>query len=523
LRHWLLLVAPELWGSPEGDRIRTWLPERTNYNELASYAGLATLPLALLGAWGGRNRRAARFFGALMVISLLLLYPLPGLHRIGYLPLLDVAYGFRFGLGIALGAALLAGLGLDRLLAASLRERRAVALGMLALVALNIAIVYDLWGGSRVAWAIGRAPDAGARATIAEVYNLGNWRLFVPGAAGLLAALALLAAGRRLAARPAMALVAAAAVGELLAHGFGYNGFIAPNAIYPSTPLVERLTDERQPPAAHGQLATTAANRLPTMDYGPQPTRVLNLDGALWANSAMTHGIQVVGGMDDLVPLGQKRFIERGMAGVSQSDGQHVVLDWGQRLLDVMGVRYVVSDRAVMAGPGAAQLPLDLRDGAAWLYRNDTALPRAYAATSVAQATARTAEDRVFSPAFDPHRAVVLEEAPSLGLRGGSGGVQPVAITSYTPNRVELAPKLPWPAVIVLADSYDPDWQVTVDGQPARLLRANAAFRGVVVPAGAHTVVFSYWPRMVLYGAFISAATLLGCLGWVLWGRRRRA
>jgi hypothetical protein len=512
LRHWMLLVAPELWGWPAGDRIRTWLPERTNYNELASYVGLATLPLALLGALRGHNRRAARFFGLLLLVSLLLLYPLPGLYRIGYLPLLDVAYGFRFGLGIALGAALLAGLGLDRLLVAGQqRDRLAVAMGMLALAALNGAIVYDLWGGTHANWALGRVPDAAARATIAEVYNGGNWRLFVPGAAGLLAGAALLFAGRR-----RHALLTLVVVGELLAHGFGYNGFIQPEAIYPTTPLVERLTAD----GPDGALAFAGAT-LPDSADNAQPVRVLNLDGTFWANSAMTHGIQVVGGMDDLAPLGQQRFLARGMAGVSQGEQQHVVLDWGQRLLDLMGVRYIVSQGAIVAGPDRAELPLELHDGTARLYRNEAALPHAYAATKVLRASAKTAEDRVFSPTFDPHRAVVLEESPPE-LSGQDAPIEPVAITSYTPNRVELAPELSAPAVVVLADSYDADWRVTIDGQPARLLRANAAFRGVVVPAGVHKLVFSYQPVVVGYGALLSIATLLACLGWLALSVRRR-
>jgi uncharacterized membrane protein YfhO len=92
--------------------------------------------------------------------------------------------------------------------------------------------------------------------------------------------------------------------------------------------------------------------------------------------------------------------------------------------------------------------------------------------------------------------------------------VQPVAILSYTPDRVELAPDLPSPAVVVLADSYDPDWRVTIDGRPARLLRANARFRGVAVPAGAHRVVFSYQPPLIVYAALVSMTTLLGCLVW---------
>jgi hypothetical protein len=491
LRHWLLLVAPELWGMPAGEQIRNWLPERTNYNEMASYFGLVALPLALAGALRGRHRRAACFFGALSVLSLLLLYPLPGLYRIGYLPLLDVAYGFRFGQGIALGGAMLAGLGLDRLVTAGPRMRLVLALALAALAALNLAVVYTLMGVAPISWALGFTPNDAARDAIAAVYTPGNWRLFLPASAGLLAVIALVSVRGRAAPRYAGALVAAIAMTELVAHGFGYNGFTPSSAAYPSTPIVAHLTDENA------------------------PARVLNLDGTFWANSAMTHGIQVTGGMDDLVPIGQRRFIERGMSAIVQAEDRQVVLDWGQRLLDLMSVGYVTSSRTVVNGPRGAELPLELQDGPARLYRNATALPRAFAASSVVQATERNAEDKVFSPAFDPHQAVVLEEAPPQGLPGAAP-VRPVAIVSYTPDRVELAPELSSPAVVVLADSYDPDWRVTIDGQPARLLRANARFRGVVVPAGAHRVVFSYQPPLVAYSALISVATLVGCMVWAL-------
>jgi len=96
----------------------------------------------------------------------------------------------------------------------------------------------------------------------------------------------------------------------------------------------------------------------------------------------------------------------------------------------------------------------------------------------------------------------------------------PVPIRAYRANQVELAPDLPVPAVVVLADSFDPDWHVTVDGQSTPLLRANGIFRGVMVPAGRHQVVFRYQPRMVVRGALLSGGALLGCLLLTLWPRR---
>jgi hypothetical protein len=51
-----------------------------------------------------------------------------------------------------------------------------------------------------------------------------------------------------------------------------------------------------------------------------------------------------------------------------------------------------------------------------------------------------------------------------------------------------------------------PDWTVTVDGDAAEPQLVEGQFRGVDLPAGAHTVVWSYRPRVVYWGMFVSAA-----------------
>ena len=78
--------------------------------------------------------------------------------------------------------------------------------------------------------------------------------------------------------------------------------------------------------------------------------------------------------------------------------------------------------------------------------------------------------------------------------------------------------------LLVLADPSYPQWTVTVDGARADLLRVDHAFKGVVVPAGTHTVVFAYDDRATEYGAVLALMTVLALLATVPIGlvRRRR-
>jgi uncharacterized membrane protein YfhO len=75
------------------------------------------------------------------------------------------------------------------------------------------------------------------------------------------------------------------------------------------------------------------------------------------------------------------------------------------------------------------------------------------------------------------------------------------------------------PGYLVLVDTFDPGWRVRVDGHPATLLRANIAFRAVLLPPGTHEVTFLYRPWSVGLGLTLSATGL--ALGtWGLFSRR---
>jgi membrane protein YfhO len=89
-------------------------------------------------------------------------------------------------------------------------------------------------------------------------------------------------------------------------------------------------------------------------------------------------------------------------------------------------------------------------------------------------------------------------------------------------SKVDLSVQTQTQGLLVLPDPHYPQWRVSVDGKPARLLEVDHAFRGVVVPAGAHRVVFTYQDRAMQGGALLSLLTCLGLVGVGVLGWRRR-
>jgi len=96
---------------------------------------------------------------------------------------------------------------------------------------------------------------------------------------------------------------------------------------------------------------------------------------------------------------------------------------------------------------------------------------------------------------------------------------------SYEPNRALVQVETSAAGLLVLADAYTNDWQVSVDGQTAQLYRTNYALRGVWVDAGQHTVEFSYRPKSLIVGGWVSGLSLaLILLGLALsWYKTRKA
>lgn len=132
--------------------------------------------------------------------------------------------------------------------------------------------------------------------------------------------------------------------------------------------------------------------------------------------------------------------------------------------------------------------------------------------------------------AVNPESSVVLEETSEPA--GGDGRLlkSPASIILDSPNRVDVSADLSKPGWLVLLDNYFPGWEAEVDGKPAKILRANFAFRAVALPAGIHRVVFRYRPASFTVGLLITCLALSGCVGFAVVrvagrsaGRKRKA
>jgi hypothetical protein len=183
-------------------------------------------------------------------------------------------------------------------------------------------------------------------------------------------------------------------------------------------------------------------------------------------------------------------------------------------LLRVMGVTHVASDRAWPGGD------LIHETESAALYRLPDVLGRAWVVPVGRQVSSDQILTALADPAFDPVAEVLLGQ-PVPVARQPSAGIKYQVTLLDTPNGVTIHADLDAPGYLVLADTWYPGWQATVNGEPSDILRANYAFRAVWLEAGAHTVSMVYRPISILVGGAVTLVSLaLLAVGLVLAYRR---
>ena len=84
------------------------------------------------------------------------------------------------------------------------------------------------------------------------------------------------------------------------------------------------------------------------------------------------------------------------------------------------------------------------------------------------------------------------------------------------------------PAAVLLKESFDPRWSVTVDGVAQKPVMLAPSLVGVEVPAGIHTIAFQYksyphYPILVTIGLLTLAALFLWPRRGFLVSRLRRS
>jgi hypothetical protein len=190
------------------------------------------------------------------------------------------------------------------------------------------------------------------------------------------------------------------------------------------------------------------------------------------------------------------------------------------RSLGDAGVLWVASPKADLGQRSAGELDrvatlggeLGVPPGSGWLYRVVSYSPRLRLTNRFVVVPDAKAGDVVARYATADRRLVVmLEEDPGIAPSDDPAPAGMVEIVTDSHRGLILDVSCSRPCLLYVTDLLAPGWTVRVDGRPAKIIRANLAFRAVALGEGAHRVEFFYFPPGLSAGLMIAAVAGLGC------------
>ncbi|HYP60901.1 MAG TPA: hypothetical protein VEQ36_10790 [Thermomicrobiales bacterium] len=218
----------------------------------------------------------------------------------------------------------------------------------------------------------------------------------------------------------------------------------------------------------------------------------------------------------------------------NQSQSYHTsnVLENGidSPLLNMLNVRYIVAPAQIPPGrPDLIHLTQRYRtvylDDTSRILENPDALPRTWIVHEAVKTRTGQILPQFVDASVDPGSTVLIDsEVPALDA-AVPGVAETVEIVHTSNDEIRLRVNAASRGMVILSEIWDPGWTVTVDGNEAKIYRADFLFRGVVVDQGAHEIVLRFPATKVKQTLLFYLIPLIafGLLGIVALRDRRKS
>ncbi|MDR3639449.1 MAG: YfhO family protein [Isosphaeraceae bacterium] len=493
------LVVREAYGTRARDT--DWMDGFFPYHEMNAYMGLIALALAVVGGAAVRDRWVAFWVVVVGVGGVLMLgrytFLFDVLHRIPVVGSSRIPV--RFHLWVSLAVAALAAVGVDRLARpglVSLRRAERFVIVLLACAVPILAFVYMPAWTERGRWK--------SAYNLAQFTWLGRELVWGVSRTAVTSALAWAAARSAVStARPRRRLCLAACLPALLLVDLvGAHWYDAPTvapAYWAVPPASARLV---QSDPLYDRLYGICDFSSGEPGYVERQIDYMAVRDALDWSLPAAWNLRSARGETPIISSRISTYSSHTKIGIGR--------------FDIEGVTHViVGNRAKHRFEPVYGRGLNV--GSATVFRNLRALARARLMGRPVYVADQEAAGAALEELGPLARERLVVEDPDRPLAETTEVQGNARITRDEPEHVAVETDAEGAAYLVLADTFDPGWSATLDGRPVPIRPAFAAFRAVALPAGKHTISFSYVPEGFQLGLAVSLASLACALGALLW------
>lgn len=487
----ILFFSPDLFGNPATKNYL--LPY--SYPSKALYIGLIALFFFSLSLFANKNK----FFKAILIATIAIflfitLNPISSVIFALNLPLISTGSPSNFIFMVSLGLCLLAGFGFDDFFRHP--KKSLIIVGVFWMVVISTLFV----------------------TTVLKIPIVRNNLIYTSLVLFLLTNLILAARFNKLRKYIGVAIIIISLF-DLFYFFHKFNPFVPQNYVYPPTQIGNWLSKNTQIDRTWGY---SYANLQP--------------------NFSSQIGIYSVEGYDPLYPKHYGYLMQSSHDGIlptstnskSRSDAT-IAPGFGaenignnafrSKILSISGVKYILDKKE--NGSTEQTFPKESFDSKAkvedfTILTNKRSTPRFFLTNNYS--IYRDEKDfakQLFSKDYDETKFLLLDDDPDIKSSKPLSQSK-TSLVTYLPNEVTIKTSADQNALLYLSDTYYPGWNVYVDGKQEKILKANYAYRAVVVPSGDHTVRFFYEPKSFMYGLVITLISiLLSVIATIIYGKRK--
>jgi hypothetical protein len=221
-------------------------------------------------------------------------------------------------------------------------------------------------------------------------------------------------------------------------------------------------------------------------------------DRILPPNFSIMYSLQSIDGYD---PLYIKRYgeliaaMERNAPDIEPPLGFNRILtpaNYNSKIADLLNVKYVLS----LSDLASPKLKKVFQEGETRIYENLEVLPRAFFVDQVITSSDKQQTiNKLFDKRLDLRQTAIVEDwDQNQNTFNNSSNPE---IVSYESNKIVVKLANKEKSFIVLTDTFYPTWtaQICDENQTicneTKIYLTNYNFRGVIVPPGSHTLVFT--------------------------------
>lgn len=255
------------------------------------------------------------------------------------------------------------------------------------------------------------------------------------------------------------------------------------------------------------------------------------------ANFATQLGLYSPDGYDPLYPKWYGEFIR------SSNDGKiHTIFDdqtrsdaiiapasasdfarnvYRRKIINLLGISYIIDRSENLTSEKVFPVdkyPLVYSKDNWKIYKNNQAIPRFFLVNKVQNYTTPEQFGKMFfNVNFDPKKTVLLQNKFSYIKKINLATRMSVDLKSYKTQSINFVTKTNAPAVLFLSDTYYPGWKAYIDNKETNILKADYAFRAVIVPAGVHKVKFTFQSESFKLGLMLSLISIVGMIVYLFY------